>query len=81
MNNLITRDLGEIMRDEMVMKERILTRLRRDPATITEIAADLKLPAHNVMYWMMTMWRYGLLEETGKPDDDGYYRYRTVQQG
>ena len=35
MKNQINRDLGEILRDEMVMKEHILTRLREEPATIS----------------------------------------------
>jgi len=80
MNNRITEDTAEVMRDEMVMRERILDRLRREPATIPEIAAHLERPAHDVMFWVMTMWRYGFVEEVGKPDDEGYYKYQTSQR-
>ncbi len=79
MKNQINRDLGEIMRDEMVMKERILSRLGAEPATIPEIAEVLEHPAVDVMFWIMTMWRYGIIEEVGKPNDEGFYKYRPVK--
>ena len=67
------------MRDEMVMKDRILSQLREDPKTIPEIAAALQYPGNDVMFWVMAMWRYGSLEEVGKPNDEGYYKYRPVK--
>jgi hypothetical protein len=79
MKNQITRDLGEIMRDEMVMKERILSRLREEPATIPEISEFIGYPSIDVMFWIMAMWRYGIIEEIGKPNDEGFYRYRPAK--
>lgn len=79
MENRIDRDVAEVMRDEMVVKARILSQLGEDPKTIPEIAAALEYPANNVMYWVMTMWRYGSLEEVGKPNDEGYYKYRPAK--
>lgn len=76
MDNLITRDFAEIMRDEMVIKDKIVARLREGPKTIPEIADSLGYPKHEVVFWVMAMWRYGTLEETGKPDDEGYYQYK-----
>lgn len=80
MKNLIERDIAETMRDEMTMRDRIIGLLQDGPQTIPEIAAALDCPGNNVMYWVMTLWRYGYLEETGKPDDDGYYKYRLVTE-
>jgi hypothetical protein len=79
MENQINRDLGEIMRDEMVMKERILSCLREEPATIPEISEFFGHPAIDVMFWIMAMWRYGIIEEIGKPNDEGFYRYRPAK--
>lgn len=79
MKNQINRDLSEIMRDEMVMKERILSRLREEPATIPEIARSLEFPGTEVMFWIMVMWRYGIIEGIGKPDEDGYYKYQPAK--
>ncbi len=79
MKNQIHRDLSEILRDEMVMKDHIISRLQEAPATVPEIAKDLECSANEVMYWVMTMWRYGYLEESGKPDKDGYYKYQLTK--
>ena len=76
MENQITRDLTEVMRDEMVVKDEIITLLQKGPKTIPEIAEALGYPSHEVVKWAMAMWRYGTLEETGRPDDEGYYQYQ-----
>jgi len=79
MDNQIHRDMAEVMRDEMVMKDKILSILKDDPKTIPEIASMLKHPSAETIYWVMAMWRYGSLEEVGKPNDEGYYKYRLVE--
>ena len=79
MKNQINRDLGEILRDEMVMKEHILTRLREEPATIPEISEILGYPAVDIVFWVMAMWRYGIIEEVGKPNEEGFYKYRPIE--
>jgi len=76
MESQITRDLTEVMRDEMVFKDKIVSLLRDSPKTIPEIAKSLGYPTHEVVIWVMAMWRYGTLEETGKPNDEGYYQYQ-----
>ncbi len=75
MESQITRDLTEVMRDEMAFKDKIVSLLRESPKTIPEIAKSLGYPTHEVVIWVMAMWRYGTLEETGKPNDEGYYQY------
>ena len=40
-----------------------------------EIAERIERPAHEVVYWVMGMRRYGHLVEVGDADDDGYYHY------
>jgi hypothetical protein len=70
------RNLGDVLRDEMLMRDRILSILKHEPKTIPEIAEILKKPNREVMLWTMAMWRYGAIVETGKADEDGYYRYR-----
>jgi len=70
------RDLGEVIRDEMVMKDRIVSLLREEPRTIPEIADALACPVREVALWVMAMRRYGSLEELPKPKADDYFRYR-----
>ena len=78
MKNRIERDTAEVMRDEMVMKDKILSVLTEDARTVPEVAAALERSTNNVLFWIMAMWRYGSLEEVGKPNDEGYYKYKPV---
>jgi hypothetical protein len=70
------RDPSEVMRDEMVMKEKIAAVLREGPRTIPEIASALQRPPREVTLWVMAMRRYGKLEELPKPKSEDYYQYR-----
>lgn len=74
--NSIERDLAEIMRDEMVMRDDIKRLLQDGPKTIPELADSLQYPRHEVLIWTMAMWKYGVVKATGQPDDEGYYRYQ-----
>lgn len=79
MKSRSNRNIGEVMKDEMLLKNRILSQLAEDPKTIPELSAALGYPSDEVMFWVMAMWRYGSLEDAGKPNDEGYYRYRLVK--
>jgi hypothetical protein len=75
------RNTVEVIKDEMIMRERILAELSKDPQTILGLASILNKPAAEVMFWVMAMWRYGVLEEQGKPDSEGYCKYQPVNKG
>lgn len=79
MSNLIARSVIEVMRDEMAVRERILRYLQEKPRTVPEIAQHLNCPAYEATHWVMAMWRYGIIQETGKPNDEGYYTYRPAE--
>lgn len=74
------RYLGEILRDEYIMRDRIIDLLRNDPKTIPEIAAALGERSHEVVRWIMAMRRYGIIEEIPKSRADDYYKYRLVKE-
>ena len=74
------RDPSEVMRDEMLMKEKISSLLREGPKTIPEIAFALDCPDREVTLWVMGLRRYGALEEIPKPKADDYYRYRLAKE-
>ncbi len=78
MSNRVGRSIAEAMRDEMIMKGKIRALLSENPGTVPQIANALKCSTNDVMFWMMAMWRYGLVEEVGKADAEGYYQYRPV---
>jgi len=74
------RDPAEVMRDEMLMKEKIASLLREGPRTIPEIAIALDCPDREVTLWVMALRRYGALEEIPKPKAEDYYRYRLAKE-
>lgn len=69
------RDLREIVREEMLMKDIILAVLKDGPRTVPEIALAIGRPAHEVLIWVMGLRRYGHLSEVEEMTDEGYYRY------
>ncbi len=72
----IRRDIREIVHDEMIMKDRIAKILKDGPQTIPELAEALEYPSHEVTIWLFAMRRYGDVEAVGKPDVDGYFKYK-----
>jgi predicted transcriptional regulator len=66
---------AEMLREEMVMRDRIAALLDHGPLTIPEIAEQLGRPSPEVVCWVMAMRRYGMVEEEGKADADGYFTY------
>jgi predicted Rossmann fold nucleotide-binding protein DprA/Smf involved in DNA uptake len=69
------RDPREIMRDEMIMRDKVLDALRDGPRTVPEIAEAIGYPVHEVMYWVMAARKYGYVEESKEPNEDDYYQY------
>jgi PSP len=75
----IWRDIREIVHDEMIMRDRITKLLQGSPQTIPELTEALGYPSHEVAIWLFAMRRYGEVEVVGKPDVDGYFKYKLVE--
>jgi predicted Rossmann fold nucleotide-binding protein DprA/Smf involved in DNA uptake len=69
------RSLVEVMRDEMLMKDRIVDLLREEPRTIPELAEALGYPSHEVLLWVMALWRYGTVAELKRGRNEEYFKY------
>jgi hypothetical protein len=76
----VNRDVREIVRDEQVMRGRILAVLEQGPMTIPELAEALEKPTHEVMFWVMGLRKYGWIAEIKEVTDEGYYRYQAVER-
>jgi predicted Rossmann fold nucleotide-binding protein DprA/Smf involved in DNA uptake len=74
------RDVREVVRDEQVMRRRILEVLAGDPMTVPEIAAVLERPTHEVMFWVMGLRKYGWVAEIKEVNDEGYFTYQVVER-
>jgi hypothetical protein len=78
-SSVAPRPLAEVLRDEMVMRDRIAAVLGDGPKTIPEIAELVGAPVREVTQWVMAMRRYGKLEEMPKPKIDDYFRYKLME--
>ncbi|MBU2515136.1 MarR family transcriptional regulator [bacterium] len=73
------RDLGETLRDEMLLKDKIFSFLKDGPKTIPDLSNDLQLPSSEVTMVLMAMRRYGSIEELPKSRKDDYFQYQLKQ--
>jgi len=74
------RNLGEVLRDEMVERDRVTAILQSGPKTLPEIAQALGAPTYEVTKWVMAMRRYGRVRDLPKGRADDYYRYELVEE-
>lgn len=74
------RDMLDIAQDEMVMRDRIAGILAEGAKTIPDLADSLGCPTREVTIWLFGMRRYGLVEEIGRADADGYFRYELTKR-
>lgn len=72
------RDVREIIREEPLMRDRILEALTAGPLTVPEIAAAIGYPEHEVMYWVMGMRKYGQVAPLADATDEGFFQYQAV---
>jgi predicted Rossmann fold nucleotide-binding protein DprA/Smf involved in DNA uptake len=72
------RDPREVIREEPVMRPRILAALADGPRTVPQIAAAIGAPTHETVFWIMGMRRYGWVAEIKGSDGDGYFQYETT---
>jgi predicted transcriptional regulator len=76
----VNREVREVVRDEHLMRGRILKLLETGPLTIPEIADALDRPSHEVTFWVMGMRKYGYVREEKEATDEGYYRYQAIER-
>ncbi len=72
------RDIREVIREEPVMRPRILAALAGGPLSVPQIAEAIGAPTHEVVFWVMGMRRYGWLAEIKGSDADGFFTYETT---
>ena len=74
------RAVREIIREEHIMRGRILRLLDSGALTIPEIAEALGAPTSEVTYWVMGMRKYGWVREEKEVTDEGYFRYQAIER-
>ncbi len=62
------------------MKKAISNALKDRPLTIPQIAEKINQPSDKVLFYLMSMYKYGLVEVDSIDEMDEYYLYRLKQQ-
>jgi hypothetical protein len=69
-----------LLREQKQMQNAICQSIRDTPKTIPEIAAEIGKPSHEVLWFVATLKKYGIVVETGMCGDYPLYqRAREVQ--
>lgn len=76
----MSRDVREVVRDEPLMRGRLLELLHDGPLTVPELAAAGGFPDDEVMVWIMGLRKYGYVAEVPGADGDGYFAYGAVER-
>ena len=58
------------------IKKSILDALREEEMTIVQLAEKLDMPEHEVVYWLMTLAKYGFVQAGAIDDMDEYFYYK-----
>ena len=74
----MNRDTREVVRDEPLVRGRLLELLADGPLTVPELAAASGHPEDEVMLWLMGLRKYGHVAEIPEADGD-YFRYAAVK--
>jgi len=78
---LIPAEVKEQLKYFTRTKKLILNSLKERDKTIPELAEELKIPAHEITYQLMSLLKYGMVE-TGEIDDmDEYFQYKIKENG
>jgi len=72
----IPEQAKEQLKEFNAVKKRILEALADEELTVKQLSEKLSMPTHEVMYYLMSLVKYGLVK-TGDIDDmDEYYSYK-----
>jgi len=70
-----------LLREQKQMQQSICQFIREDPKTVPDIAANIGKPAHEVLWYIAALKKYGIVVETGMCGDYPLYqRAKEVQE-
>jgi hypothetical protein len=72
----IPESVKENLKNFTRIKKSILDALKEDEMTVGQLSQKLGIPTHEMLFWVMTLVRYGSVK-TGTIDDmDEYFTYK-----
>jgi len=65
----------ERLKEQQVARRALRRAMEAGPRSVPQLAEETGIPAHEVLWHMAAMKKYGLVEEAGVDDNDEYYLY------
>jgi DNA-directed RNA polymerase specialized sigma subunit len=72
----VTQEVKENLKQYVQIKKSILDALKEKDMTIDELTQKLTMPKHEIVFYLMTLIKYGNVEVGTIDDMDEYYNYR-----
>jgi len=77
----VPKEVTQQLKDFTKAKKNMINALKEKEKTVPQLTEELGLPADKVLFQLMTLQKYGLVE-TGDPDDlDEYFYYKLKNNG
>jgi predicted transcriptional regulator len=67
-----------LLREQKQIQREITKAMQDNPKTVPEIAADIGKPAHDVLWHLAALKKYGIVAETGMSGD--YVLYKLTKE-
>lgn len=65
----------EILKSQQAVRKLVQRALHDGPLSVPQIAAQIRMPAHEVLWHIASMKKYGLVEEAGLNGSGDYFLY------
>lgn len=70
----------ELLKEQQSIRKALERALLGAPRTVPQLAAQSGLEAHDVLWHIASMKKYGLVEEAGLDESGDYYLYRLTKE-
>ncbi len=75
----IPESVKENLKKYTRIKKSILDALKEEEMTIAQLALKLEMPAHEVVFYLMTLVKYGQVQTGAIDEMDEYFSYKLKQ--
>jgi biotin operon repressor len=65
----------ELLKKQQASRKALRGAMKDGPHSVPQLAAATGIPAHEVLWHIAALKKYGLVDEAGMDDDDQYYLY------
>jgi predicted transcriptional regulator len=69
-----------LLKEQQAVRRSLQRALQAGPQTIPQLAEATGFPAHQVLWYVTALKKYGQVEEVGIDEDEVYYLYRLSKE-